>query len=86
MGIAGVIENFDPRNPDLIKEPTEKQNGTVWYMPPEQGNHPKVDVWALGVILGIPPTYTNASILTLLPWSSGAFVSIRDCERTIQLV
>ncbi|KAF8545211.1 kinase-like domain-containing protein [Trichophaea hybrida] len=46
----GIIENFDPRNPK-VKVSTEKQNGTTWYMPPEPGNHPKVDVWALGIML-----------------------------------
>ena len=31
------------------------QHGTRHYMPPEAGNHPKVDVWAMGIILSTPP-------------------------------
>ncbi|CCX31742.1 kinase-like domain-containing protein [Pyronema domesticum] len=47
----GIIENFDPRNPDNVQQPQGKLHGTGKYMPPEGGCHPTVDIWALGIIL-----------------------------------
>ena len=42
------------------------QHGTRHHLPPEAGNHPKVDVWTVGVILGIlplPKTFLMARML-----------------------